>query len=177
MIKEIIIHHTGVSRKIQPYQAWTVNNYHKEKFNMLSSLGFYGGYTYLIEPTGYLVQYRRDTEEGAHTKGHNFHSIGICLTGNFCVEMPTDAQVNTLRKLLLDKLAQYNLTALNIFNHKDFGDTVCPGDFIIQGWGRCLVDPLPLPAYDEQKMDGLLEQKLTLIQKILELLKQLRDLV
>jgi hypothetical protein len=42
----------------------------------------------------------------------NFKSIGVCLTGNFDIELPTRAQTNTLTKFLKDKSKQYKIKSI-----------------------------------------------------------------
>lgn len=177
MIKYLVIHHTGVSREIQKYQAWVVDSYHKQQFGMLSSLGFYGGYNYIIEPTGYCVQYRREGEDTAAVIGHNRDSLHFCMSGNFSVEMPTDKQIEVLRGFLTGKLKQYNLPLSAICNHRDLqANRNCPGDLISEDWGRNLIEPLPLPVDDQKKQDDLTAQKLTIIQQIKTLLERLMGL-
>lgn len=75
---------------------------HKLRWPELKSeLGYWVGYTFVILADGTLVQTRLIGEEGAHTKGSNFDSVGICLIGNFTkgVDTPTYAQKMRLKSL------------------------------------------------------------------------------
>ena len=99
-MRKFIIHHSGVSRDEVFYQTWSINEYHKQLWNMKSELGFYGGYQYTIDPAGNIVQFRKEHEGGAHTKGHNKGYIAICLQGNFLVEKMTDAQIKSLKGMI-----------------------------------------------------------------------------
>ena len=55
------------------------------------------GYHYVIKADGQL-EYARPVEKmGAHCKGHNYHSIGICLIGRHEFD---EEQFNTLRRTI-----------------------------------------------------------------------------
>lgn len=124
-MKTLILHHSGISRKEVWYQTWAINRAHRMRFNLKSVLGFFGGYTYTIDPSGNLVQYRKDYEEGMHTIGHNIGTIGICLQGNFLKERPTEKQLTTLRKLIDKKRIVYGDVEIKL--HKELQkDRICP---------------------------------------------------
>ena len=118
-MRKIILHHSGVSRRDLYSQTNSINNYHKQLWNMKSQLGYYGGYQYTIEPSGKVVQFRKEHEEGMHTLKHNVGYIAVCLQGNFLVEMPTEAQIKALRGMIRrdDK----------IYRHCDLqAERICP---------------------------------------------------
>ena len=118
-MRKIILHHSGVSRRDLYSQTNSINNYHKQLWNMKSQLGYYGGYQYTIEPNGKVVQFRKEHEEGMHTLKHNVGYIAVCLQGNFLVEMPTEAQIKALRGMIRrdDK----------IYRHCDLqAERICP---------------------------------------------------
>lgn len=63
------------------------------------------GYHYVIKRDGTLEPGRNIRIAGAHCRGHNFTSIGVCLVGGVnddgkAEDNFTDAQKNTLRSLL-----------------------------------------------------------------------------
>ena len=115
-----IIHHTAVGGNSHQFNA--VNSYHRSKGFPKSSLGYYVGYHYMIGKDGNIAQARLHSDIGAHTVGWNDRSIGICLSGNFNYERPTQRQLEALRGLVkrlglpadLHKFRQINRT--------------CPGD-------------------------------------------------
>ena len=114
-----------------------VDQYHK-------SLGWGSiGYHYFIEVNGELKQGRQDNEEGAHTIGRNNQSLGICLANNFDLTMPTEAQITTLKKLLIEKTKQYNIPASNIVPHRFFATQTLQGKPFIKNdteyatWDGC----------------------------------------
>lgn len=117
----IIVHHTGVSYDKNPAQFKATNNYHRDTMKFpISSLGYYVGYHYMIEKDGTLIQARKDSDSGAHTNQHemNYKSLGICLTGNFDKELPTDAQLTTLYEFLKKKQEQYKIPNSKIVPHR-----------------------------------------------------------
>lgn len=84
------------------------------------------GYHYVITQNGGLFVGRKEWEIGAHTKGHNKDSLGICLTGGIKT-VASDAQKKTLDSLLQKLCKQYNLNKLDVVAHRDLdpGKT-CP---------------------------------------------------
>jgi len=83
------------------------------------------GYHYVIIPDGVTYLGRPESEPGVHCAGFNSLSIGVCVTGNFEVEVPTEAQVASLQRLLADLRKRY-LGAIVVM-HGDKVATACPG--------------------------------------------------
>jgi len=82
------------------------------------------GYHYFIQSSGNLQKGRDNTRPGAHVRGHNQDSIGICLHGknNF-----TEAQFVSLRNLIQGMLRDFNLTIFDVYGHRDFDNhKTCP---------------------------------------------------
>jgi len=125
---KIILHHGG---------GWLnfkgVNEWHKQRWGFKSSLGYYAGYQYFIERDGKIYQGRADNEKGAHTKGQNENSIGICLMGNGEEKDFTPEQYQSLKELLDKKRVEYNISKSEIYAHQDFAPTLCPS-FRLYNW-------------------------------------------
>lgn len=122
----IILHNSADSSS--GHQLNKINAYHKEECFPLSTLGYYVGYTYLIEKDGTVIQTRTDSEMQAHTKGFNEDSIGICLAMNGDLERPTQPQLDALKSLLLKKMTQWQIAPANVFPHRAFTNAkTCPG--------------------------------------------------
>ncbi|QEK13735.1 N-acetylmuramoyl-L-alanine amidase (plasmid) [Crassaminicella thermophila] len=83
------------------------------------------GYHYLITKDGVLHKGRDEKDTGAHTKGENTTSIGICLVGNFDRYEPNKKQLDTLYKLLEDIFDRYG--KMPIYPHSKFAPKTCPG--------------------------------------------------
>lgn len=166
-IKYIIVHHTAVSWSKNPKQWQQTNEYHKKEFNMLSSLGFYGGYNYEIAADGSVFQFRNDGEETAAVVGHNKDSIQISLDGNFDIELPTKEQIDTLQVLLAHKKDQYKIPLENIVPHRKFAQKTCYGKKLSDTWASDLIKVAPVqPAYKES-----LKIAVSLLEKSVAILK------
>lgn len=129
---KIIIHHTAIDGGDAQYSR--VNEYHQTKGFPRSSLGSFCGYHYLIERTGNIIKARHENEEGAHTKGQNFSSIGIGLAGNFNEKYPTIEQEAALLDLLEEVTQRWSIAATEIKYHRHFSDTDCPGYKLTNDW-------------------------------------------
>jgi len=129
--ENIIIHHTAVSREKNNAQLEAVNNYHKKLGFPKSDLGYYCGYQYFIEPDGKRIQARENNDVGAHCsqQSMNYKSIGICLTGNFDEEEPTNKQIESLQKLIVRLMKKHGIPESNIYGHRYFASYKnCPGN-------------------------------------------------
>lgn len=124
---KIILHHEAAD-----YGFLAVNDWHRKKWGFKSSLNFFCGYTYYIAKSGKIHQARRDTEEGAHTKGFNKSTIGICLQGNGCEQTFTREQLWALRDLIDKKRQEYNIGIENVYGHEDFAMTMCPSPQVMK---------------------------------------------
>jgi N-acetyl-anhydromuramyl-L-alanine amidase AmpD len=89
------------------------------------------GYPYYLEHQSILdgmIESGRPVKEiGAHVRGHNQNSIGICLIGkpgHF-----THKQLgHSLRALFLSLLQEFNLSTADIYGHYEFDSKkTCPG--------------------------------------------------
>ena len=122
--KEIVIHHTASSRDNTTVK--NIDDWHKLRWaDFRGSLGYWIGYHYVILSNGQLIQTRRDNELGCHTIP-NDGKIGVCCVGNFSLEKPTDAQLDTLGVLCNKLKKDYNINEVK--GHRDFSRTECPGD-------------------------------------------------
>ncbi len=124
---KIYLHHSGGNAGI-----FTDNLYHQQRWNSISSLGWYLGYHYYIDKTGKIWQTRRDDEEGIHTLWHNYRSIGICLEGNMEIDYPTPKQILSLIELFNEHKI-FGINKNDIKGHKEVCQTLCPGKHL-QDW-------------------------------------------
>jgi len=145
-ITSVMIHHTATSYKFNPDQFEANNSYHKNKLYFKSSLGFYLCYNYEISSNGYCRQARRDGEVTAACYQQSMNDgrcIHIALDGNFEIEKPTDREIYALRDLILLLVQRYNIKKENIFFHKQFSKTACPGKNMDFNFIRSLATPRP----------------------------------
>ena len=121
-ITEIIIHcsATPIGKN---YTVEDIDKWHKAK-------GWKGiGYHYVIYLDGSVHKGRPEEEIGAHCKGHNSNSIGICYIGGLDEfgepeDTRTDKQKEALIVLLKALKAKY--PAATIHGHREFAAKACP---------------------------------------------------
>ena len=88
------------------------------------------GYHYVIRKDGTVEQGRPHWTVGAHAYGHNSHTIGIHVCGNFEEAEPTDEQIESLAMLLANLCTDYGLPIDrdHIVGHRELMSTACPGE-------------------------------------------------
>lgn len=126
-IDEIILHHSAFDASDDTYNdVRKIYRYHR-------SIGYKDiGYHYIIGKDGIVINGRPLSQVGAHCKGHNSRSIGICLIGNFDNYYPSRRQVISLFNLVSDLRLKFNKNGdLLIYPHNFYGNTACPGKFLI----------------------------------------------
>lgn len=112
---EIILHHAEASHA----SVEDINQWHLER-------GWAGiGYNYYVRKDGTIWRGRPKWAVGAHAKGHNDKSIGICCEGAYVTETMPAAQLAALKNLIRDIMSRYG--KLKLLRHKDVNSTDCPG--------------------------------------------------
>lgn len=90
------------------------------------------GYHFYIDQKGTIHTCRPLEMIGAHAKGHNKTSIGICLEGGVSETTGKHADTRTLAQrgsliTLIEKLAnQYSIHTNNIIGHNEISSKACP---------------------------------------------------
>jgi len=174
-IKWILLHHSGgvIGNPLEDTAHHTleiINNWHRSERYPKSSMGFYAGYHYIIEKTGRIRQARLLTEEGAHCKGFNNQSVGICMTGNFdrpsswVNSYPTQAQIKSLKTLLDEITDKYNINVNRIVPHRKFAFKTCYGRNLGDDWGKGL-------------FSEVIKMKISLIERVIVLLIKLKSMI
>jgi len=131
-IKQIIVH-----QALSTGSVAAINNYHitPGPNNHLSKDGApHIAYHYAIDRQGQILACNNLTDLVWHTRGQNTKSIGILVAGDFSYNNvigkdsdPTQTQLDALEYLLTHLEIRLNLTAKDVFGHKDFGKESCPG--------------------------------------------------
>ncbi|RMD50929.1 N-acetylmuramoyl-L-alanine amidase [Candidatus Parcubacteria bacterium] len=137
-IKEIIIHCSATRpdwMKDAPLvdKVAEIDRWHRER-------GFAGiGYHFVIDRDGAVAKGRDINKVGAHTKGHNKYTVGVCLLGGYeskktdpFLKNFTRAQDSALRELL-DDLKKQIKKPVKISGHNQYANKECPG-FIVSEW-------------------------------------------
>lgn len=121
-ISEIIIHCSATKEAID-FNVNDLRRWHKAQ-------GWKDvGYHYIIKLDGTVEQGRELEAAGAHTKGHNAHSIGICYIGGLDKNgKPADTRTTQQKAAmwkLLNKLCE-KFPDATIHGHKEFANKACP---------------------------------------------------
>ena len=135
----IVIHCSATSPVLDVGRA-EIDQWHKAR-------GWAGiGYHFVIRREGALEHGREATKVGAHARGHNTRSIGVCLIGgvdetgrpstNF-----TQAQWVTLQRLLVALKLVW--PAAEVIGHNEVSAKACPS-FDVQAWLAALPDAQPM---------------------------------
>ena len=154
--------------------TYDIDRAHKDLWNFKSALGWYVGYHYVVEANGKMVQARSEIEEGAHTKGMNTSSIGICWTGNGDVELPTPEQESRLADLIREVAERWKIPIERIVPHRHFTNSKsCWGNLLSDEWARNLLTKYsPLPKSPEEKKRKEINILLQAYNLLLETLRQ-----
>jgi len=178
--KQRAIHHTA-SIASGKNQLAAVNQYHKDKWGMKSTLGWYVGYNYFIDVNGSITNTRKVGEETIANVGHNCDveercdTISICLAGDFNTQLPNDKQIKALRRLLgeLDVLYPGSVDTF----HRDIqANRTCPGKKFTRRYLESVILEKKVVGdeADTKKSEEIEKIKVTLMMTIITLLRQLR---
>lgn len=122
-ITEIIVHCTatpaGKDYTVKDIKAWHLQR------------GFSDiGYHYVVYRDGSVHEGRPVNLAGAHTKGHNTNSIGVCYVGGLARDEKTAKDTRTLAQRAALELLLTRLRVLypdaKIYGHRDFANKACP---------------------------------------------------
>ena len=123
----IVVHTAAADRKGVTLEE--IDRWHKEN-------GWNGvGYHVVIEDDGALRSGRAYWERGAHVRGLNSKSIGICVTGHGDLYDFNDAQYEALIPLICKLARRFNVSADHVIGHREAGTLAgapnpgksCPG--------------------------------------------------
>lgn len=124
-INQIVLHHSatrwGTAEKIRKWhlkRGWNDIGYHFVILN--GKAGRFS--TFNPREDGEVVAARPLAIQGAHVKGHNENTIGICLIGN----SHFTAKQMYATKLMIEKL-RGQLGPLDVVTHNELAKTECPG--------------------------------------------------
>ncbi|MFB4195590.1 peptidoglycan recognition protein family protein [Streptomyces carpaticus] len=136
---KIIVHHaagpnsTDHSRAQAHSHARWVQNLHIDENGWSDT-----GYHFVVSRGGWITEGRHESLRtlragqglvlGAHTSGQNYDAIGICNEGAYHDgATPPQAQWDVLVSLCAYTCRQYGIAPTQLYGHKDFNATLCPG--------------------------------------------------
>ena len=121
-INEIIIH-CSATKEGNEISAATIDRWHKDRGWRCI------GYHYVVRIDG-SIEYGRPVQDiGAHVKGKNKHSIGVCYIGGLDADMePKDTRTQEQKESLLYLLKTLKRLHPNatIHGHREFANKACP---------------------------------------------------
>jgi len=122
-IKKIIVHcaDTPEGREVKTEE---IKRWHTEERGWSDI-----GYHWVVELDGSVHQGRDEAVNGAHCRGHNSDSIGICYVGGADSEgnpkdTRTEGQKDSLTTLIREILDRH--PEAEVFGHRDFSEKACP---------------------------------------------------
>lgn len=156
----VIVHHTVMPDTDNTPNLWESENGVFEMMRKLQNvrpeLGHdvpYNFVAFLMNtnvPSMYICEGRGEDRTGAHTKGHNRRGIAIAFAGNFHdLDVEFHSYVHLLSYFLgwlkfnpnhpsyggpfepMSNLGSFRPNDRNVFAHKDFKNTNCPGRLIV----------------------------------------------
>lgn len=103
----------------------TIRSWHHER-------GFSDiGYHYFLDKKGVVHSGRPEDKIGAHVRGHNSGSIGICLSGR---REFTREQFESLERLLIDICKRHKLNKQDILAHHELDPSKSCPNFDLHKW-------------------------------------------
>lgn len=118
-----IIVHCSATPECRDISAATIDKWHKER-------GWSGiGYHFVVKLDGTIEYGRMVDKVGAHCKGHNKSSIGICYIGGCDSDMNakdtrTPQQIASMLELI--RILKKMHPGVEVFGHRDFSTKECP---------------------------------------------------
>lgn len=119
-----IIVHCSATPEGRNFTVKQIDAWHRQR-------GFNGiGYHFVIYLDGSVNVGRPLTKAGAHCKGQNAHSIGVCYIGGLAAngktpkDTRTDAQKSSLVKLITELRQQF--PNASVHGHREFANKACP---------------------------------------------------
>lgn len=134
-VTRLILHHA----EARTCSAEDIHRWHKQN-------GWSGaGYHFLVRKEGTVYRLRPENKIGAHAKGANSNSLGICFEGSYQTETMPDAQIKAGQELVAYLKKKYGISKVQ--RHSDVCKTSCPGrnfpfDLVAYG-GQTVIDATP----------------------------------
>ena len=128
---EIIVHHS-LTQDSGSVSWGAIRKYHTQTLKRpYKDIGYHAGVE--LVKSGQELYYeilmgRMWDTPGAHVRGHNQDSLGLCLIGNFDLTIPTLAQLQAGAKIVSLWLELFDLTIGDIHLHREYDpNKSCPG--------------------------------------------------
>lgn len=143
-----IIIHCSATPEGRDVLVTDIDRWHRRRgFDMI-------GYHYFIDIDGKIWKGRELEQIGAHAKGKNFSSVGICYAGGMDAdnEKPKDTltsdQQDSMSQLIMS-LGTVLQQPIKVVGHNDFSNKACPSFDVRQkfAWEISQLQPLDSASY------------------------------
>jgi len=120
-IDNIVIHCSATPNQ-RDHDAQDIDNMHINRWGYNSGCGYH----YVIKLDGSIEKGRWADYAGAHVRGHNKYTIGICYIGGVdnnlksLFDQATDKQLESMHKLVDILCNAYNLKKDDVLGHNEF---------------------------------------------------------
>jgi hypothetical protein len=138
---KIVVHHTAFANTADTGESGSFTIAHEIQDLHMDTNGWIDtGNHFTISRSGVIMEGRHRSLErleagsnmvvGAHTVNQNTQSIGIENNGTYITVAPPQILYASLVNLCAYICNQYKLSSSQIYGHRDFNDTECPGDVL-----------------------------------------------
>lgn len=117
-----LIHHSATGPNVTAQQ---IRDYHVKERGW-QDIGYHGVIA-LVDGKYSFVPGRALSMPGAHCPGKNKTHLGLCLIGNFAQSLPPSAQIQAAAEVLAEWCVAFDFNASDIYPHKAYRQTECPG--------------------------------------------------
>ena len=108
----IVVHHSAS----HDVSANEIDRWHKSR-------GWNGiGYHFVIRKNGDIETGRPISQQGAHNRGKNKTHLGVCLTGDFTKDYPSQEQISSLIRLVRGLKNRFDIEKIEKHHNN------CPSD-------------------------------------------------
>ena len=148
---EKIILHCAATPEGRDIKTETIKSWHI-KGNGWSDIGYH----FVIELDGSVQDGRPMHRSGAHTKGHNSTSIGICYVGGMDKNKKAKDTRNEVQRKAMDELIQSLMEEYpkaTIHGHNEFSAKACPSFDVQKEYGHLNPKATPKKSTPKKKKD------------------------
>ena len=132
----IIIHHSLT--KDSGTVSWqAIRRYHMQMLGW-RDIGYHYGVERVNGQYEILIG-RLPHEPGAHCRGYNSRSLGVCVVGNFDLAPPSPEQFAAAGRLVRGLMNCYKVPVQNVVGHRRFSRKSCPGSNWDMGAFRSMI--------------------------------------
>lgn len=144
-VREInrVILHCSATREGEDISAATIRTWHTSPPRNWSDIGYH----YVVRLDGTIESGRPITKPGAHVRGHNKDSIGICYVGGLDASGHPKNTMTPEQRLSIKRLCRALVIALNqpldLHGHREYSSKACPSFEVsevfsgLQDWMGC----------------------------------------